>query len=313
MTVALFAFIVRPWRWLLIAISVPCLPLIIFLSMTKYMIPESPRWLVLRGREEDAKDILLHAGRVSNRPLPPSMSLFVPDVLRRKGHIKDLFGWSWIRYQTIIMMFMWFVASLAYYGISLSINNLSGNLYLNVFLSGIAEYPANAIVVFALKHLGRRLGNMVIFGFTAMALLVFLLMETANGQTAMAMVGKFGAAGCFAGVYLYATEIFPTELRNTGSGLASQAARVAGILTPFIVLLGIRWAMGIICVVAFIATASVRGLPETKGRRLLETLAEMKEFVFRKSVKSTLMKREDEMSSRDEDMSRYVALTDNEE
>jgi hypothetical protein len=212
----------------------------------------------------------------------------------------------------LVMMFMWFVTSLAYYGISLSINNLSGNLYLNVFLSGLAEFPANFVVVFALKHLGRRLGNVAIFGFTAMALLVFLLMETSNGQTAMAMVGKCGAAGCFAGVYLYATEIFPTELRNTGSGLASQAARIAGILTPFIVLLGIRWAMGIVCVSAFLATASVWGLPETKGRRLLETLAEMKEFVFRKSVKSTQMKNEKEISSREEDMSRYVALTDTE-
>jgi MFS transporter, OCT family, solute carrier family 22 (organic cation transporter), member 4/5 len=101
MTVALFAFVVRPWRWLMVVVSIPCAPFVVFLWLTKYLIPESPRWLVLRGREDDAKDILLHAGRVSNRPLPPSMTLFVPDVLKRKGHIKDLFGWSWIRYQTL--------------------------------------------------------------------------------------------------------------------------------------------------------------------------------------------------------------------
>ena len=51
----------------------------------------------------------------------------------------------------------------------------------------------------------------------------------------MAVLGKYGASATFAIVYQYGAELFPTDLRNSGIGMASAAGRVGSIIAPFIV------------------------------------------------------------------------------
>ncbi|NXQ11970.1 S22AD protein, partial [Peucedramus taeniatus] len=53
--------------------------------------------------------------------------------------------------------------------------------------------------------------------------------------TVLAIIGKFTATASFSTSYVYAAEVFPTILRQTGVGLCSTMARVAGILAPLII------------------------------------------------------------------------------
>lgn len=48
---------------------------------------------------------------------------------------------------------------------------------------------------------------------------------------------RFAITLTFLVVYLQATEIFPTQLRSTGSGFASTMGSIIGIFTPYIVYL----------------------------------------------------------------------------
>ena len=52
--------------------------------------------------------------------------------------------------------------------------------------------------------------------------------------TALALIGKAGATAAFVAVYLYSSELFPTELRNIGLGTASMCARVSGMAAPYV-------------------------------------------------------------------------------
>ncbi|NXP25655.1 S22AD protein, partial [Scytalopus superciliaris] len=52
--------------------------------------------------------------------------------------------------------------------------------------------------------------------------------------TVLAIIGKFTATAAFSTSYIYAAELFPTVVRQTGMGLCSTMARVAGILAPLI-------------------------------------------------------------------------------
>ncbi|NXU00843.1 S22AD protein, partial [Buphagus erythrorhynchus] len=52
--------------------------------------------------------------------------------------------------------------------------------------------------------------------------------------TVLATIGKFAASASFSTSYVYAAELFPTVVRQTGVGLCSMSARVAGILAPLI-------------------------------------------------------------------------------
>ena len=53
----------------------------------------------------------------------------------------------------------------------------------------------------------------------------------------LSLIGKFAVSTAFALLYVYTTELFPTEARNKGMGLSSVAARFGGILAPFVSLL----------------------------------------------------------------------------
>ncbi|NWQ95282.1 S22AD protein, partial [Burhinus bistriatus] len=55
--------------------------------------------------------------------------------------------------------------------------------------------------------------------------------------TVLAIIGKFMATASFSTSYVYSAELFPTVIRQTGVGLCSMLARVAGIVAPLIRLL----------------------------------------------------------------------------
>ncbi|NXG04180.1 S22AD protein, partial [Sakesphorus luctuosus] len=59
--------------------------------------------------------------------------------------------------------------------------------------------------------------------------------DQAVAITVLAIIGKFTATATFSTSYVYTAELFPTIVRQTGVGLCSTMARVAGILAPLII------------------------------------------------------------------------------
>ena len=71
-----------------------------------------------------------------------------------------------------------FVSSSVYYGLNFNTGNLAGNLYLNVFISGLVEIPALVYVVALNNRIGRRkitLSLMLLAGISCLAVLVTTL------------------------------------------------------------------------------------------------------------------------------------------
>lgn len=81
----------------------------------------------------------------------------------------------------------------------------------------------------------------------------------------------------FATVYLYAGELFPTVVRNSGVGLSSTVARIGSMLAPFVATLShtSAWLPPLIFgIVPLIGAALCFLLPDTRGRKLPDTLEE---------------------------------------
>ncbi len=63
---------------------------------------------------------------------------------------------------------------------------------------------------------------------------VYLPEGESSVTTAMAIIGKAGATVSFNGMYVFTSEIFPTEVRNIGLGSSSMTARISGIMAPYV-------------------------------------------------------------------------------
>lgn len=247
MTLAPLAFFIRDWRNLTLTCSTVGLPML----LSYWFVPESPRWLIQKGRLAEAEKIIRLIARRNKRPYPDLSHLNsyvkkekeVEMKLKRYG-FWDLFRNLTMTKNTLIMMYAWFVSSSVYYGTSLNVGNLSGNRYINFFLSGLVEIPALLLVVLINNKIGRKKTLallMSVAGCSCFAILFIdlagKLQELSGLTTALAMLGKSGISGGWAAAQVYAAEVFPTVVRNIGVGVSSMSARVGGILAPQIVAL----------------------------------------------------------------------------
>ena len=126
--------------------------------------------------------------------------------------------------------------------------------------------------------LGRKPTLAASFALAGVACLVCAALPPASWLRVLAAsTGKFGITASFSICFVFASELFPTPLRQTGMGAASSAARVGGIAAPSVVLLSVlrpELPLLVFGAVATLTSLSVLVLPETVGRPLPETIAD---------------------------------------
>uniref|UniRef100_A0A1I7WBZ9 MFS domain-containing protein n=1 Tax=Heterorhabditis bacteriophora TaxID=37862 RepID=A0A1I7WBZ9_HETBA len=94
------------------------------------------------------------------------------------------------------------------------------------------------------------------------------------------MLGKFTISCSFMGVYVYASEIFPTNIRNLSIGFCEMMSRIGGILAPYVAVLA-RVSpflpMLVLSLISAIGGLLTFILPETLNKRLPSTIKESSE------------------------------------
>uniref|UniRef100_A0A8C7CPM6 Si:dkey-166k12.1 n=1 Tax=Oncorhynchus kisutch TaxID=8019 RepID=A0A8C7CPM6_ONCKI len=267
MLIAGLAYLIRDWRKLQLAISVPGFLFIFYI----WVLPQSARWLLANDRREEAIVLLRKAATVNGRVLPPTIQVPHRHILSA-----DLVRTPQMRKRALILFYVWFVNVLVYYGLSLGVSKLGSDLYLTQFIFGLVEIPARSLVLLFLPW-SRRLSQSVFLALGGVACLLTLTVPTdhPNLITGLAMVGKFGITASFAVIYVYTAEIFPTVLRQTGIGVSSMFARVGGVLAPLINMLHTRspsLPMLIFGCTPLLGAVLALALPETANRPLPDTV-----------------------------------------
>ncbi|NWW44134.1 S22AD protein, partial [Pedionomus torquatus] len=272
MILAGLSYGIRNWRLLEIAGSAPIF--VFFFSIQ--VIPESARWLVTKGRIEEAKKALQKAASVNKRTIPPGLlEQLKPETQAKSGSILDLFRKKHLRNVTLIMSCVWFVNSLVYYGLSLNVTNFGLDIYLTQLAFGAVEIPARVGCIFLLQWFGRKKTQAVLLVLSGLVCLIItgIPEDQPVVTTVLATVGKFTASASFSTSYVYSAELFPTVVRQTGVGLCSMLGRVAAIVAPLIRLLSEYH--GAIPMAIFGSTPVMGGLlcillPETHGTDLAD-------------------------------------------
>merc|ERR1711953_1302080 len=300
----LVAYFIRDWNHLQLAISLPCL----VLTSYYWFMPESPRWLIQARKFTEAKAVLTEAAKENGKTIPDSAeflemiksleekkdtveatsetSTFSEKFATAFHEIKLLFATPQMRKRTFTVFITWLVIAMVYYGLSFNSKNIGGDIYISMFINGLAEAIACLAIIPALARLGRvkiYTGTFILSGAACLAVAVILWVAPANSHLGLiitlAMTGKFFISGTFALAYLYTAELFPTPVRNVAVGGASTFARIGSMSAPYIVdiLGGISASIPAIIFGAASIAAGLAAmlLPETLNKKLPETVADV--------------------------------------
>ncbi|XP_046374256.2 organic cation transporter protein-like [Haliotis rufescens] len=295
----LIAYFVRNWQTLQLIIASPTALYFLYY----WILPESPRWLISRGRIPEAQAIIKKVASVNGVTLPDGMlEKITIDDDKKAVKVTQMFTTPYLLFITLVIFYNWFVVSMVYYGLGLNVQNLSGDIYLNFTIANIVELVSYIMCISLLDILGRKFlqcGCMLVGGIACVATLFPVIYGDSSLDwvtVALSMIGKFGASGSFAIVYVYTAELFPTMVRNSGVGVSSFCARIGGMASPYIADLGVliggdlKVALPLIVFGGLSIAAGVLALflPETLKRRLPETIEDAKNMRKARKTNYTL-------------------------
>ncbi|XP_068135739.1 solute carrier family 22 member 7-like [Hyperolius riggenbachi] len=242
MILALLGYLIRDWRWLLLATTAPCLIAIV----TWWWVPESARWLLTRQDATRAHQYLSRCADMNGRP--GFRKKFTPEILQKTMVVKsqkytfwDLVKTRQLRRNTICLAIMWFGVAFSYYGISFHVTGFGLSPYLTHFIFGIIEIPAKVGVYLLLDRIGRKMcqgGSLII---TAICIALTCLIPQGHYRAIVAMLGKGFSEAAFTTAFLFTAELYPTVIRQTGMGFCSFMTRMGSSIAPLVILLDDVW------------------------------------------------------------------------
>ncbi|XP_076466620.1 organic cation transporter protein-like [Babylonia areolata] len=291
--VASISYVLANWRHLQLLSAVPyVLPL-----LTWRLVPESPRWLLFKGRASEAIRVVREAARL-NGMVQPAEDVQVTDLpgdsqgATTSQSVRQMVRHHRLIVRTLIVFFNWGAVSMAYYGLTLNVANLGGSLRVNFLMSMAVELAGYFLAWSLLDRLGRKRTHcltMMLAGLACLATIFpFLYLGPEHGWvlTALAMVGKLGISAAFSSLYLVSAELFPTVIRNFALGCSSTAGRVGSLTSPYIADLSlyIEGSFGKVLPLIIFGSVTVAAglasllLPETLGRQLPDSIEDAANF-----------------------------------
>jgi sugar porter (SP) family MFS transporter len=280
------------WRWML---GVEALPAI-FYFLALFAVPESPRWLVMNGKDDDARRVL---EKVSGRAQAEADIRAVKASLQterstERAALRELFRPAMrlvlvIGVSVAILQQVTGINSVFFYAPMIFEQSGIGTdaSFMQAVLVGLVNLVFTVLAILFIDRLGRR--PLLGAGLTGIAVCMLLLsygFGAADMNPTIILVGILGFVASFAislgpVMWVLFSELFPNRVR----GLAISFVGLINSAVSFLVQLIFPWELqnfgnsmtfliyGLFAIVGLIIL--MRLLPETKGKSLEELEAEL--------------------------------------
>lgn len=247
------------WRYIL---AINAVPAILGVGL-RFLVPESPLYLLRNGRSDEAKAVVNRILKGNGKPeLGADIAIISPPPVKNIG----LFSPK-LRQRSIMMLAIWFLVSISYYGVftwmppKLAADGFGFvRGYGFLVLVALAQLPGYALAAYGVEAWGRRPTLVVFCLLSALGCLLFVVGSGGMMIGAALLLMSFALLGTWGALYAYTPELYPTASRATGMGAAGAMARLAGLLAPSLMALvisdGLVLAIGIFAGLLVVAAAA---------------------------------------------------------
>ncbi|HUG56087.1 MAG TPA: MFS transporter [Candidatus Limnocylindrales bacterium] len=265
------------WRGAFLVGALPAL----YVAYLRRALPESPRFLVSRGRHAEADAVVRRVEREGGGAIITVAAPEPPPAVR-KATLGDLWSPAYAR-RTLMLWVLWFGIVFTFYGIFLWIPSILAERGLTdvrsnqfFFLSTLAQIPGYFSAAWLVERWGRKPTLVTYLLGTAASALLFGTSGTGTDAFIYASLLSFFNLGAWGVVYTLSPEMYPTAIRASGAGTAASVGRIGGIIGPFVtpvLVVSIGQAgvfsmfMAVLVLIAFVVWLLAE---ETRGRSLEE-------------------------------------------
>lgn len=282
------------WRYMLV---VPAVFGVLYLIFLLTSFPESPRWLLSKGRRDEAVDVLIKIGGEAfvNEDLPEIEASLNTEKSKPKVSFSQLFKGKTgkvVLIGTLIAAFQQITGINAVIMFAPDMFKAAGiessNALANATLVGFVNFLMTIVALWLVDSKGRK--TLLLWGAAGMIIsLAYLTYEFSQPQQsslrvliALLVYISFFAASFAPVMWVIISEIYPNNIKGIAMSFSTAVSWLCTFLTvqftPIISgSIGMQWVFAIFGIFSIIAFIFVKiWIPETKGKTLEQIQAEMK-------------------------------------
>ena len=222
------------WRVIFFVTGLPALIGVVL----RFYIPESPMFLNRNGKSEEARKVLLRVAKVNGTTA--DIPALQPEKQERKS-ILALFNGG-LRRRSLSLFLAWALISIAYYGVfvylpvklsSEGFAFMRGQVFLVVL--ALVQLPGFALSAYGVERWGRKPTLIGFLLLSAVGCMFYSLGSSPFVVIGSTLLMSCSLLGTWGALYAFTPEVYPTDLRASGMGMAGAVARFGGLFAPAII------------------------------------------------------------------------------
>lgn len=214
------------------------------------------------GMPEQARSVLERVARVNGRSV--AIPALHPDIPVKRS-LAALFSGA-LRRRSIALFAAWMLISIAYYGVFVYLpvklgaegfGFMRGQEFL--ILLALVQLPGFALSAYGVERWGRKPTLVGFLLLSAVGCMFYSFGNTTAVVVGSTLLMSFALLGTWGALYAFTPEVYPTDLRASGMGMAGAVARFGGLFAPSIVapVMATRFTLALAMLAGFLAIAAL--------------------------------------------------------